>query len=172
MIRSLPRAGPVRNCCEESFRSCPSMSDFGISEDRVPGFLILATHEMMISLFSILVFRSAVELSCLLVVAGFAKRLPVIRIPEELRITTMRLYVIDHCRLRVPAFLQALLTKWMCSQVHLPGFIPPGTVASGRCRPCFLRMHAFMLFTIFLPIWHKLRTAGMCAGVLWFVRQS
>ena len=78
--------------------------------------------------------------------------LPVVRIPEELRITTMRSYVIDHCRLRVLALLQALLTEWMCNQVHLPGFVPSGTITSGRCRPHFFRVHAFMLFTIFLPV--------------------
>ena len=63
--------------------------------------------------------------------AFFTEALPVVRVPEELWITAMGFDVIDHCRLGVPAFLQALLAKRMRSQVHLPGFVPPGTIASG-----------------------------------------
>ena len=42
--------------------------------------------------------------------AGFAERLPVILIPEELLITSMRDDVVDDRRFDVPSFLLALDT--------------------------------------------------------------
>ena len=92
----------------------------------------------MISL-SILVFRSAVELSCLLVVAFLAECLPVVWIPEELRVASMRPYVIDHCRLGVPCLpsgtahkagaqpgtSSGLYSTWNRSLWTLPTVLPP-----------------------------------------------
>ena len=59
---------------------------------------------------SIVILRAAFFRQSLPVMAGFAERLPVILIPEELLITSMRDDVVDDRRFDVPSFLLALDT--------------------------------------------------------------
>lgn len=60
---------------------------------------------------SVVVDRVLIFVACLHVVMMFAERLPVVRVPEELRITTVRTDVIHDRRLDVPAFALALYAQ-------------------------------------------------------------
>ena len=62
---------------------------------------------------SVVIYRVLIFVARLHIMMMFAERLPVVRVPEELRVTTVRPYVIDDRRLDVLAFLLTLHTQWV-----------------------------------------------------------
>ena len=79
-----------------------------------------------------MVRRRLVLSSRLHTVMTMAEGLPVVPVPEELLITTMRDDMVDIRCLHVPSFLHALHTQRMRLKVLLPGFLPSSSVASAR----------------------------------------
>ena len=76
--------------------------------------------------------RSAVLSAGLEVVMLLAQRLPVVLVPEQTRITTVRNDVINHGSLHVPrrVFFQALHTKWVFLKEQSTCLLPSATIAT------------------------------------------
>ena len=105
----------------------------------------------------------------LFIVAAFAESLPVVLIPEQFLVTTVRNDVIHHRCPDVLALLGALHTKRMGFQIRLPGFLPPSVVSTLGSRSCCLWVEGQVLLTIEPAGFDQLRAAGMTARCLWSV---
>ena len=91
----------------------------------------------------------------LVVMAALAQRLPVLLIPEQIRVAAMWLDMIhDGCR-DEPSFLFASDTPWVTLQEELPGFLPLSPVATQHRVLPFAPALPFMFVTIFFPIRHQ-----------------
>lgn len=98
--------------------------------------------------------------------AALAKGLPVLFIPKQIRVATMRLDMIyNGCR-NEPAFLFASDAPGMTFQEELPGFLPLSPVATQHCTLSFAMALPFMFVTIFSSVWHQLRTSRILARCL------
>lgn len=61
----------------------------------------------------VVILRVLIFVSSLYIMMMLAERLPVVRVPEELRITSVRTDVIHDRRLDVPAFALTLHAQWV-----------------------------------------------------------
>lgn len=113
--------------------------------------------------FSVSVLDVPVFRHRFMVMAALAKGLPVLFIPEQIRVAAMRLDMI--CR-NEPAFLFASDTPGMTLQEELSGFLPLSPVAAQHCALPFALALPFMFVTILSPIWHQLRTSRILARCL------
>lgn len=106
----------------------------------------------------------------LMVMATLAKGLPVLLVPKQIRIATMRLDMIyNGCR-DEPTFLFASDTPGMTFQEKLPGFLPFSPVATQHRTLPFALAPLFMFVTIFSPIRHQLwasRISARCLRSSW-----
>ena len=82
-----------------------------------------------------MIFRHLVFSPSFDTVVAVAKGLPVVPVPEELLITTMRNDVVDVRCLHVPSFLHALHTHRVRLKVLLPGLAPSSSVTSSGSGP-------------------------------------
>jgi len=78
-----------------------------------------------------MVRRSAVLQAGLLIVVGFAQRLPVTLIPEQTLVTAMRNNVIDNRRPHIPALGHTLDAERMGSEILFPCPLPGVPIAAG-----------------------------------------
>ena len=99
-----------------------------------------------------------------------AEALPVVLIPEQCAVTSVRFDVIHIGCPDVASFLQALHTQRMSLKVTSAGFVPRTAVASTSCGACFLRMEGTVLVTVFRAVGYELGTAGMPARCVWSAR--
>ena len=100
------------------------------------------------------------------VMAALAKGLPVLFVPEQIRVAAMRLDMIyNGCRDK-PAFLFASDAPEMTFQEELPGFLPLSPVATQHCALSFAMTLPFMFITILSPIRHQLRASRILARCL------
>lgn len=108
----------------------------------LPGFSV--------SVLDIPVFRHR-----LMVMTALAQRLPILFIPEQVRVAAMRLDMIhDGCR-DEPSFFLAANTPGMTFQEKHPGFLPLSPVATQHRVLPFALALLFMFLTIFSPIRHQ-----------------
>ena len=120
----------------------------------LPGFLVLVLH--------VPVFRHR-----LMVMATLAKGLPVLLVPKQIRIATMRLDMIyNGCR-DEPTFLFASDTPGMTFQEKLPGFLPTSVVTSAFSILPFSLAFPSVFLTVFFAVRHKPWAAWILARRLW-----
>ena len=111
--------------------------------------------------FSVPVLRSAVLISGLLIVMPLTQRLPVVCVPEQPLIPTVRNDVIDYRCLGVATLFLTHHAQWVRSKVSRPSFLPGTVITSGSRRPDFLRMEGFVLCAVFLPGLNQLSASWM-----------
>ncbi len=108
----------------------------------------------------------------LMVMAALAQRLPVLFVPEQVRVAAMRLDMIhDGCR-DEPSFLFASDAPGVTLQEELPGFLPLSPVATQHRVLPFALVPLFMFVTIFSSIRHQLWASRILAGRLRFSGHS
>lgn len=116
--------------------------------------------------FSVSVLDVPVFRHRFMVMAALAKGLPVLFIPEQIRVAAMRLDMIyNGCRDQ-PSFLFASDTPWMTFQEELPGFLPFPSIATQHGVFPFALAPLFMFVTIFFSIWHQPRASRISARCL------
>ena len=101
----------------------------------LPGFLVLVLH--------VPVFRHR-----FVVMAALAKGLPVLFVPEQIRVAAMRLDMIHNGCRNEPSFLFASDAPGMTFQEELPGLLPLSPVATQRGVLPFALALPFMFITI------------------------
>ena len=102
----------------------------------------------------------------LMIMAAFAKGLPVLFVPEELGIATMRFDVVDDRRGDETTFCFAADAPGMTFQEELPGFLPFPSVAAHLCTGPLALALPFVFITIFSSIGYQPGTARILAGRL------
>lgn len=115
---------------------------------------------------SVLVLDVSVFGHRLMVMAALAKGLPVLLIPEQIRVAAVRLDMIhDGCR-DEPSFFLAADAPGMTFQEEPPGFLPFSPVATQpRALPFPLAL-PFMFIAILPSVWHQLWASRILAGRL------
>jgi len=151
------------------FRDFPREGEASVLEPKVPEIRIPPP-----SSGSVLIFPREISVlaGCLLIVTLLAQRLPIVTIPEELHVSTMRNDMIhDLCTgiLTVPL---ALSTERMCMKESFACLLPPPTITSGSgAAGSGVLLLSFMqrcvLLTILLPVWNQLWTARVRTRMLW-----
>ena len=109
---------------------------------------------------------SAIFQAGLLVMVGFAQRLPVVPIPEQLLISAMGNDVVNDRCFHVPPLLHALNTQRMGGEELLARLLPGTAVPTAGRASRFFRVEGAVLIAV-LPAGHQLWTAGMRTGALW-----
>ena len=99
-----------------------------------------------------------------------AQGLPVVLIPEEHRVSSVRLDVVHHRGLDVPAFALARCAQRVGTKESSRQPAPAGAVATSRSGPDLFRVLSHVLVTVFLSLRHQLGAAGMPAGMIREVR--
>lgn len=118
-------------------------------------------------LFSVPVLDVPVFGHRLMVMAALAQSLPVLFVPEQVRVAAMRLDMIhDRCR-DEPSFLFASDTPWMTIQKELPGFLPTSVVTSAFSILPFSLAFPSVFLTVFFAVRHKPWAAWILARRLW-----
>lgn len=102
----------------------------------------------------------------LVVMAALAQGLPVLLIPEQIRVAAMWLDMIHDGRRDEPSFFLAANTPGMTFQKELPGFLPRSPVAAQHNVLPFALALLFMFVTIFSPIRYQPRTSWILARCL------
>lgn len=116
--------------------------------------------------FSVLVLDVPVFGHRLMVMAALAQGLPVLLIPEQIRVATMRLDMIhDGCRDQ-PSFLFAADAPGMTFQEELPGFLPFSPVATQHRALPFPLALPFMFIAILPSVRHQLWASRILARCL------
>ena len=101
-----------------------------------------------------------------MIMAALAKGLPVLFVPEQLRITAMGLDVVhDGCRNEASLCLAAD-APGMAFQEEFSGLLPFPSVAAHLCTGPFTLALAFMFITIFSSIGYQPGAAWIFAGRL------
>ena len=101
----------------------------------------------------------------LLVVVGFAQRLPVAPGPEQLLVSTVWDDVVNNRCSHVSSLCHALNTQWVRHEKLLAGLLPGAAISATGRASRFLRMEDAVILTV-LTLGHQLRAAGMCAWAL------
>jgi hypothetical protein len=83
-----------------------------------------------------------------MVMATLAQGLPVLLIPEQIRVAAMRLDMIHDGRRDEPSFFLAADAPGMTFQKELSGFLPLSPVATQHCTFPFAPALPFMFITI------------------------
>lgn len=102
------------------------------------------------------------------VMTRLAQGTPVVTIPEEFLVSTVRNDVIHNSRLRVSARLPALLAQGVRPEERLALPLPPAPVPTATRRPYRLRVQGFVCLAVPRPRRNQSRTARMLAGDFWF----
>lgn len=102
----------------------------------------------------------------LMVMAALAQGLPVLFIPEQIRVAAMRLDMIHDGRRDEPSFLFASDAPGMTFQEKHPGFLPLSPVATQHGVFPFALALPFMFITILFSIRHQLWTSRISARCL------
>jgi hypothetical protein len=102
-----------------------------------------------------------------MVMAALAEGLPVLFVPEQLRVAAMRFDVIYNGRWYQPTFRLASDAPWMALQEELPDFLPPPVVPTKFSVLPFALALLFMFVTIFSPIRHQPWASRILARCLW-----
>lgn len=117
-------------------------------------------------LFSVPVLDVPVFGHRLMVMTALAQGLPVLFIPEQIRVAAVRLDMIhDGCR-DEPSFFLAANTPGMTFQEKHPGFLPLSPVATQHCALPFAPALPFMFITILSSVRHQLWASRILAGRL------
>ncbi len=119
---------------------------------------------------SVLILDVPVFRHRLMIMASLAKGLPVLFVPEQFRITTMRLDVVDDRRGNEASLFFAADAPGMTFQEELPGLLPLSPVTACLCTGPVALALPFMFFTIFSPIGYQPGAARILAGRLWSSR--
>ena len=115
---------------------------------------------------SVLVLDVPVFRHRLTVMAALAKGLPVLFVPEQLRITAVRCDVVDdRCRDEA-TFCFATDAPGMTFQEELPGLLPFPSVTACLCTGPLTLALAFVFVTIFSSIGYQPGAARILAGRL------
>ena len=122
------------------------------------------------SFVSVSVLRGMIVSPCLNAVMPVTERLPVVLIPEQDAVASVRLDVIDICSLDIASLFHAFHAQRMRFKITLAGFVPCSTVTSAACGAYILRVEGTMLLTVFRTIRNKCCTAGMLAWCIGSVR--
>ena len=101
-----------------------------------------------------------------MIMAALAKGLPVLFIPEELCITTVRFDMVDDRRRDESSFCFAADAPGMTFQEELPGLLPLSPVATQRGVLPFALALPFMFITILSSVRHQLWASRILAGRL------
>ena len=120
--------------------------------------------------FSLSVFVLLITVLChgLAVMAVLTQRLPVLFIPEQSVIPTVRHNMIHHSCLHQSSLFPALDTQGVCFQEPASCDTPSSVVPTPGRRYPVTTMQRSMLFTI-IPVC-QLRASRMAAGLLWLHR--
>lgn len=121
---------------------------------------------------SVVVNRRLVLAPCLLVMAALAKGTPVVPVPEQSLITSVRDDVVNDRSLGVLAAFHALLAERVRLQEQSAGLLPCPVIASTGCGPYFLRMQWPVQITVLGAGRDQRSAAGVLAGHLWFSRHQ
>jgi hypothetical protein len=104
----------------------------------------------------------------LMVVAWFAKGLPVVVIPEQILVALVRLDVVNHSGHNDFAFITMRLAQWVGLQETYASTLPGNAVATLMCRatPCVvgLGFQSFVGLAACSAIAYQYTAAGMVAG--------
>ena len=102
-----------------------------------------------------------------LVMTAFAKRLPILFIPEKRMIAAMRYDMVDHGCGRQCAVFQTFGAQWMPGQKRLPRLSPVCVIAPGGSTAANSVMAPFfsVIFAV-NPLLAEIGTAGITAGAL------
>ena len=121
---------------------------------------------------SVLVLDVPVFRHRLMVMAALAKGLPVLFVPEQLRVAAMRSDVIHNGRRYQPAFRLAPYAPRVTFQEELPGFLPTAVVSAEVCILPFALAFPFVFLTVLPAIRHESRAARIPARCLWSSRHN
>ncbi len=99
-----------------------------------------------------------------MIMAALAKGLPVLFIPEELCITTVRFDMVDDRRRDESSFCFAADAPGMTFQEELSGFLPFPSITAGLCTGPLALALAFVFLTIFSPIGYQPGAARILTG--------
>ena len=102
----------------------------------------------------------------LMVMAALAKGLPVLLIPEQIRVAAVRLDMIYDGRRDELSFFLAADAPGMTFQEELPGFLPRSPVATQHRALPFPLALPFMFIAILPSVRHQLRASRILAGRL------
>ena len=130
----------------------------------------LSRNDRASGMRSVPVLRRVILVAGLLTVTGMTKALPIVLIPEQNAVTSVRFDVIHISRLDVAAFLHAFHTQRMGRKVTLACFVPCTSVAAVTRRACFFWVERAVLFTVFRTVGYERCTAGVlawCIGSAW-----
>lgn len=119
---------------------------------------ILSGHSLAAS--SVSVCWYLILASCFLIMAPFAKRLPIALIPKEFRVSPVRDDVVHNSCRGCDAFLQTLRAERVELQELLTLPAPTAVVPTACCRPAIFRVHRLVLLTVLLSGFYQLTTAG------------
>ena len=111
-----------------------------------------------------MIFRCLILIPRLDGMMPMAKRLPVIFIPEELLISSVRNDVVNVRCLDVLAFLHALHAEGMGLKVTLACSLPCLAVASPCCRAYLFRVLRLVQLTVLLTVGNEGSAAWVTAG--------
>lgn len=115
---------------------------------------------------SVLVLDVPVFSHRLMVMAALAKGLPVLLIPEQIRVAAMRFDMVNDGRRDEPSFFLAADAPGVAFQEKPPGFLPFSPVATQHRALPFPLALPFMFLTIFSSIRHQPGAARIFAGPL------
>ena len=121
---------------------------------------------------SIMVQRSAILPGGFLIVVLFAQRLPVVLIPEQYLIATVRDDVIDNRCQVIHTFLCAFHTERMCSEEQLAGFLPCAVITAICCRPHCLWVKGQVFIAVLRTVGYESGAARVTAGCIGSVRHG
>lgn len=102
----------------------------------------------------------------LMIMAALAKGLPVLFVPEQLRIAAVWFDVVDDRRRNKASFCFAADAPGMTFQIELPGLLPLLTVATYLCTGPLALALTFVFVTIFSSIGYQPGAARIFTGCL------
>ena len=82
--------------------------------------------------------------------AWLTQGLPVVSVPEQLRVSSMCYHVINNRRLNILMLFQALDTQRVFTEERLTRPLPSAAVAALACGACDLRMERLVLIAVHL----------------------
>ena len=124
------------------------------------------------ALFSVMINRVLVLRRCLVVVTALAKSLPVTLVPEETRVSSVWLPVVNDCCFDVASLLGTLFTQWVCLQEAPALLPPPAAVATLSSRPYFLRVQQPVYVTVLGTGRDQRCAPRVLAWNIWFHRHD
>ena len=97
------------------------------------------------------------------IVAGFAKSLPIVPIPEQFPIPSVGDDMIHDCCLHITSFGKAPYTKRMGVQVNSPCFLPAAPISFLGCGLPVVLVQGFVFLTVHGAVRNQPATARMLA---------